>query len=156
MGNPHLSNFSLSYPPRPPLPSPVEQRAARLAWGRVVIVCGGRENVDPARIFAALDRAHERAPITLLVHGACLDLKKGELCGVDRWADEWAVARGVPVERHPVDTATWGPGAEAMRNKQMAESGAHGCIAFPAGDTDAGSAVMQAERHRIPVWRPFG
>jgi hypothetical protein len=84
-----------------------------------------------------------------------MDPKRGILIGADRLGDEWAAARGVRVERHPADFGTWGKGAGPMQNKQMAEAGAHGCIAAPGGaGTD--SMTKQAERGGIPVWRPFG
>jgi len=120
-----------------------------------VIVCGGRDYQDRDRVFAALDLAHARRRIALLVHGACIDPVRGCLLGADRWADEWARERGVDVEPHPADWATWGKGAGPMRNKQMAEAGAHGCIAFPGG-TGTASMTRQAEANGIPVWRPFG
>jgi hypothetical protein len=82
-------------------------------------------------LLLALDRVHERQAITLLVHGAGMDRKLGELLGVDRWGDEWAAERGVRIERHPEDRATWGTGAAAICAKQMTEAGAHGCVAFP-------------------------
>lgn len=122
--------------------------------GRVIIVCGGREYADWHRVFAALDHAHRRQPIDLMVHGACLDVKAGVLLGVDRWADDWARQRGIRREPHPADWATWGKAAGAMRNKQMAELGAHGCVAFPGGDGTA-NVVRHAERFGIGIWQPF-
>lgn len=121
----------------------------------MVIVCGGRDYGDRDRVFSALDRAHSRAPITLVVHGACNDKRTGQLAGADRWADEWAHERGVEVEPHPADWATWGKAAGPMRNSQMAKAGAHGCIAFPGGGGTA-NMIRNAEQHDIPVWRPFG
>lgn len=155
MGNPSLNASLHEYPPAIPLPSAAAQRAQRLATGNVIIISGQDDYQDRDRVFAALDLAYSRKPITLLVHGAALDPRKGELIGVDRWADEWARARGVAVESNPADRATWGRSAEAMRNKQMCERGAHGCIAFPGG---AGTACTgkHATWFEIPVWRPFG
>lgn len=155
MGNPRLSNVSIEYRPQPLLPSAREQRAARLAAAHVVIVCGGRDYVDADRVFAALDLAHGRRAITLLVHGACLDQKRGKLLGTDRWADEWGTEHGVQIECHPAAWECWGKAAEPMRNKQMAEAGAHGCIAFPGG-SGTENMVRHATRFGIPVWRPFG
>lgn len=161
MGNPSISrnNHLVEHEHRrlasvPATPSPAEQRAARLAIGHVVIVTGGRDYEDRTRVFAALDLAHAHKPITLLVHGACLDRKTGELQGADRWADEWAKERGVPLDRHPADWATWGNAAGPMRNKQMAEMGAHGCIAFPGGRGTA-NMVRNAELRGIKVWKPY-
>lgn len=138
-----------------PLPSSAQQRAQRLAGSHVVIVCGGRDYGDRDRVFAALDLAHGRRRLTLLVHGACLDRRSGTLLGADRWADEWARERGVPVEPHPADWRTWGKAAGPMRNRQMAEAGAHGCIAFPGG-TGTANMCRWAERCGIAVWRPYG
>lgn len=59
------------------------------------------------------------------------------------------------IEPHSADWATWGKVAGPMRNKQMAERGTRGCIAFPGGAGTA-STCRQAERFHIPVWRPFG
>lgn len=155
MGNPRPLNGGPEQRIEPTAPSSAEQRAARLAAGRVVIVCGGRAYSDRARVFAALDQAHAKAPITLVVHGACIDTSTGELRGADRWADEWARERGVVVEPHPADFRTWGRAAGPMRNKQMAQAGAHGCIAFPGGAGTA-SMIRCAATFGIPVWRPFG
>lgn len=155
MGNPPLRRLHLPERVSPPLPSPAEQRRQRLASGRVVIVCGGREYPDRDRVFGALDLAHGRQAITLIVHGACMDPHTGELRGADRWADEWAREHGVAVERHPAEWHLWGHRAGPMRNKQMAEMGAHGCVAFPGGPGTA-HMCQQAERFGIPVWRPFG
>jgi hypothetical protein len=155
VGNPSLRAFKPPERIQPPLPSPAEQRAARLASGRVVIVCGGRDYQDRDRVFAAMDLAHAHAPITLVVHGACIDKRTKELSGADRWADEWARDRGVEVEPHPADWATWGKAAGPMRNKQMAEAGAHGCIAFPGGGGTA-NMVRHAEAAGIKIWRPYG
>lgn len=158
MGNPPIKGPGFladrEHQVEPLLPSASEQRSARLASGFVIIVTGGRDYADRDRVFAALDLAHARTPITLLVHGACVDRHTGELQGADRWADEWARARGVPVEPHPADWLTWGKAAGPMRNKQMAEAGAHGCIAFPGGRGTT-NMVRNAERCGIKVWRPF-
>jgi len=155
MGNPRLNTYKIEYPAAVPLPSARAQREARLAAGRVVIVCGGRAYADRERVFAALDAAHGKATITLLVHGACVDRKTGRLLGADRWADEWAHERGVTVDRHSANWLTWGKAAGPMRNKQMAEAGAHGCVAFPGG-TGTANMVRHAEAAGIAVWRPFG
>lgn len=155
MGNPQLNNSKIEQPIAPLLPSPAEQRAQRMASGRVIIVCGGRDYEDRERVFHALDMLHAREPITLIVHGACRRSGEREMCGADRWAHQWALARGVKPEPHPAEWDMWGEKAGPMRNKQMAEMGAHGCVAFPGGRGTA-NMVRHAERFGIPVWRPFG
>jgi hypothetical protein len=62
--------------------SAAEQRAARLASGYIVIVCGGQGYDDRDLVFVALDSVRERQAIPLLVHGACIDRKTGQLLGV--------------------------------------------------------------------------
>lgn len=72
---------------------------------------------------------------------------------VRRWADERARERGIKVEGHPVDVLTWDAGAESMRRRQMANAGAHGCIAFP-GHAGTEHMIRQARRAGIPIWKP--
>jgi hypothetical protein len=153
VGNPQHVTSRTEQHIAPLLPSAAEQRAERLAEGHIVIVCGGRDYADRDFAFAALDKAHAKRRITLIVHGAGHDPKTGDLLGADRWADEWARERGVAVEGHPADWLTWGDAAGAMRNKQMAEAGAHGCIAFP-GRSGTASMVGHAKRCGIAVWKP--
>lgn len=112
-----------------------------------VIVCGGRKFEDRARVFAALDLAHGRRPITTVVHG--------DAPGADRLAKEWAQAREVEQEAHPADWKKLGPVAGPVRNDRMASRGADGCIAFPGG-TGTADMCRRAQAAGIPVWRPFG
>ncbi len=122
---------------------------------RVVIVCGGRDYLDRARAFAALDAVHAKQPITLIVHGACKRKGSDELSGADRWADEWARERKVWVQQFPADWGRLGLRAGPARNQQMVDAGAHGCVALPGG---AGTAdcVARCEAASIKVWRPYG
>jgi len=131
-----------------------EQRNARLAIGRVVIVCGGRQYQYRNRVFAALDLAHSREEISLLVHGAYTNPSTGQLVGIDRWADEWARERGVAVERHPADWLSGGRTAAFKRNRQVLEAGAHACIVFPGG-RGTKSMLAEAQALGVPVWRPY-
>ena len=149
MSNPKASDSKLEYGIAPLLPSAAEQRAARLASGHIVIVTGGRDYSDRELAFAALDRAHAHRAITLVVHGACFDRATGELLGADRWANEWERERGIAVEGHPIDALTWGSAAESMRRRQMANAGAHGCIAFP-GHAGTAHMVRQARQAGHP------
>ena len=136
----------------PLLLSAAEQRRQRLAGGPVVVAAGGQDYNDQMRVFAALDRIHALAPITLLVHGGAMHIEAPELVGADRLTDWWARLRGVAIEMHPANQHLWGKAAEAMRLKQMAEMGAHACIVFPGGE----AMERQAKRYGIAVWRPCG
>lgn len=122
---------------------------------RIIIVCGGRDYQDRARVFAALDLAHSRKPITLIVHGACKRKGSDELSGADRWADEWAKERGVWVQPFPADWERLGPKAGPVRNQQMVDAGAHGCVALPGGSGTRDCAT-RCEAAGIRVWWPFG
>lgn len=122
-----------------------------------IIVTGGRDYADRAAVFAALDRVHAKSPITVLVHGACRRKVNGKwvLQGADRWADEWAVERGVTREQHPADfDGPLGKGAGPSRNELMAYRGAAGLIAFP-GNEGTADMTRRARNHEIPVWRPY-
>ena len=111
-----------------------------------LLVCGGRDFTDQAFADAALDRAHKRRPITLIIHGAAR--------GADACADTWAKARGIPVMRFPADWARYGKGAGPIRNAEMLFSGRpDGVCAFPGGRGTA-DMVRQATIEGLPVWRP--
>lgn len=110
-----------------------------------VIVTGGRDYKDRRRVFEVLDECHRDKPITTIIHGACgWDLSEPEhdtrwLRGADRWADEWAAERGVPVERYLADWTRFRHGAGPRRNAQMvAEASADCVIAFPGNNGTAG------------------
>lgn len=122
----------------------------------VVLVFGGRDYQDRVRVFAALD-ALEPQP-TLIVHGACgWDRDKPHrwqsayLRGADRWADEWARARGVLVQRHPARWSALGPKAGPIRNREMCREARPDLgIGFPGG---AGTVDMWRVLHhaRVPA-----
>lgn len=105
--------------------------------GKRVIVCGARDYTDSGRARAALDAAHARSRVAVIVHGYAP--------GADTIAEHWARERGIPRDRYPSPT----------RNEAMAAAGADGCIAFPGG---RGTADMcrRAEAAGIPVWKPYG
>ncbi len=116
--------------------------------GKRIIVCGGRDFADKERAHAALDAAHARSPIAMIVHG--------DARGADTLAKWWAKDRGIPRDEFPAD---WnGPhrfAAGPIRNQAMADAGADGVIAFPGGKGTTGMCAI-AEAAGIPVWRPFG
>jgi predicted Rossmann-fold nucleotide-binding protein len=112
-----------------------------------VIVCGGRDYRDFDRVHAALDAAHKRRRIGLIVHGGAP--------GADTFADEWAAANGVPVKTYAAEWERLGAGAGPRRNQQMADAGADALIAFPGGRGTA-DMVRRAIAARIVVWKPFG
>lgn len=58
-----------------------------------LVVTGGRNYSDTARVFAALSELHARRLITLLI--------EGEAAGLDTRARVWATRNGVPVQPCP-------------------------------------------------------
>lgn len=117
----------------------------------VLLVCGGRNYADRARVFDSLDRVAERMDITALRHGDCR--------GADLLAKAWGIARGVLVEDRP---AAWRTGkgstvvnkaAGRERNAAMlAEGGVVACVAFPGGNGTA-DMVARCKAAGVPVWQ---
>ena len=97
---------------------------ARLAAIRV-IVCGGRDYADRVRVFQALDAAHAKRPIKTLVHGGAP--------GADSLAQDLGRERGYRSSDETRIGSALAPKAGPVRNQQMADAGAGGCIAFPGG-----------------------
>lgn len=95
-----------------------------------VLVCGGRDYQDRARVFAELDAIDRDRPITRLVHGAAR--------GADTLAGAWADERMVPVYAHPADWSK-GRGAGHARNAEMLKAQRPDLVvAFPGGRGTAG------------------
>ena len=125
-----------------------------------VLVCGGRDYSDKARLFAILDHYHREAgSFECLIHGAA--------SGADSLAGEWAVARAVPVlpfpavwddltthpvvTRHRRDGTPYNVLAGSIRNTRMLREGSPTVvIAFPGGK---GTADMVRKSHmaNVPV-----
>jgi hypothetical protein len=108
-----------------------------------VLVCGGRDYTDSARVIHVLDRMHEKERITHLIHGDCR--------GADLLGDAWAISRGVQPVRCPAlwkyhGSKTAGP----IRNEAMAQLKPDVVVAFPGG---AGTADMlrAAQKLRIKI-----
>lgn len=98
----------------------------------VVLVCGGRDYADGARVYAVLDEEHMQRPITRIVHGAAR--------GADSIAAGWAWKTGVSIAPYPADWGTHGKGAGPIRNARMLRNEEPDMvIAFPGG---AGTADM--------------
>lgn len=112
-----------------------------------IIVCGGRDYIDQAAAFHALDRAHQHRPIALVIHGAAR--------GADTLAGEWAAARGIECQPCPADWNKHGRRAGPLRNTHMLTLQPDGVIALPGGKGTE-DMVAQAIGAGLPVWRPYG
>lgn len=113
-----------------------------------MLVCGGRDYEDGQRVFAALNRAHAKRPITFLIEG-------GQR-GADRWGRKWAIAYGIAYRTFDADWDRYGKAAGPIRNSLMlAEGQPDGVTAFP-GHEGTADMVAKAKRAGLPVWRPYG
>lgn len=112
-----------------------------------LLVCGGRDYHDRDAVFAALDRAHAKRPITMVIHGAA--------SGADRLAGEWADDRGV---LSASVKALWDKhgrkAAGPIRNRGMLTLLPDGVVAFPGGNGTA-DMIGAARAAGLNVWEPY-
>jgi hypothetical protein len=94
-----------------------------------LLVCGGRDYRDDAKLRARLDEIRrEKGPIVLIVGYNKKNLKYQ---GADEIAYWWAVTNNVPVKDFPPDWNKFGPPAGPRRNSQMAAERPDYCVATP-------------------------
>lgn len=112
-----------------------------------LLVCGGRAYSNRAAVFAALDRAHAKRPVSVVIHGGAR--------GADSLAEDWAVCRHVEVMAFPADWRL-GKAAGPLRNEIMLKDGKpDAVIAFPGG-RGTEHMVSLAREAGLPVWQPEG
>lgn len=113
----------------------------------IILVCGGRDFSQKARLFGSLDAVHEKHTIDLLIHG--------DARGADRLAEEWAKRRQVPYLGVP---ARWGALGNKVagpeRNGRMLVWKPEVVIAFPGG-TGTANMIEQADAAGVRVWEPL-
>lgn len=108
-----------------------------------VLVCGGRNYGDTARVLDVLDKLHIEAGIDLIIQGGAK--------GADRHALTWALLTKTPVETYEADWENQGSFAGPMRNARMlAEGKPDLVIAFPGG-RGTGDMVKKARRAGVEV-----
>jgi len=108
-----------------------------------VLVCGGRDYLDAARVTRVLDAAHSKQSFSAVIEGGAR--------GVDAWAGLWARSRDIPVETFAADWTAHGKAAGPMRNRRMLTEGKPDLvIAFPGGRGTA-NMIRQARAAGIPV-----
>lgn len=110
----------------------------------VVLVCGGRDYRNTARLFEVMDRYAEKFKVDVLVHGAA--------SGADELAGAWAANRGVHVATVAALWGKHGKSAGPKRNRAMLALKPEAVIAFPGG---AGTDDMcrAAEAAGVKVYR---
>lgn len=107
-----------------------------------VLVCGGRDYTDKARVFAVLDKLHAEAGIDRIIEGGAK--------GADTWAAQWGGSRGI-LETYEADWENFGTMAGPMRNRVMLTQGRPDLVvAFPGGRGTA-DMVKKARRAGVEV-----
>lgn len=107
-----------------------------------LIVAGGRDYADYARLCATLDagRAGPLCSYTVAI-----------VCGMARGADalgrRYALEHGLRVYEFPADWNTLGKRAGYVRNEQMAAA-ADGLLAFWDGQSRGTANMIESMRHR--------
>ena len=108
-----------------------------------ILLCGGRDYSDPARLYAVLDSIHRDHVVGEVIHGAAR--------GADSLGATWAKARGIPERAYPADWSKHGKSAGFRRNELMLADGKPDLVvAFPGGKGTA-HMVGLAQTAGIPV-----
>lgn len=108
-----------------------------------VLVCGGRNYTNYARMKTFLDLEHADIPITTIIHGAAP--------GADSLANRWARENQIKVEAYPANWDMFGKAAGFLRNRKMAQYARPDLvIAFPGGRGTA-NMIHVAKEFNIPV-----
>lgn len=76
-----------------------------------VLVCGGRDYKDKARVVEVLDSLNAETPISMVIQGGAT--------GADALAKSWALSRDTHVAEVPALWHSYGPSAGPIRNKAM-------------------------------------
>jgi predicted Rossmann-fold nucleotide-binding protein len=108
-----------------------------------VLVCGGRDYSDAARVSAVLTKLHAEAGIDLIIQGGAH--------GADELAFAWARLHGVREEQFDADWENHGSFAGPIRNTRMLREGRPDLvISFPGGRGTA-DMVKRARRAGVEV-----
>jgi hypothetical protein len=124
-----------------------------------VLVCGGRDFDDAARVRQVLDHYHAQRPFSVVIHGAAR--------GADSLAGQWARAWRIPelpfpadwldlktepvVTRRRQDGTPYNALAGLSRNTRMLREGKPTLvIAFP-GDDGTADMVRKSHMAKVPV-----
>lgn len=100
-----------------------------------VLVCGGRDYDDGAKLSAVLHKLHSEAGIDVLIEGGAN--------GADYLAHVWATMNDIDTERYEADWETFGTFAGPMRNQRMLDEGKPDLvIAFPRRNGKWGNGTL--------------
>lgn len=110
-----------------------------------VLICGSRVWEDQPRMTEVLDATHAVKPFTCVI--------EGEARGADRMAEQWAVAKGIPVEKYPADWKALPQAAGLVRNTKMLMEGKPDLVIAFSKDlpNSKGTSNMIAQAQRAGV-----
>ena len=132
--NPRTSAADLDRKPPMTIPS------SRFA----ILVCGGRDYADAAKVYRVLDRMLYSKGVTTLIHGGAT--------GADALANSWAEQNQILVRAFPADWKRLGKSAGPIRNAQMLVQGNPDLVvAFPGG-RGTSDMVRRARDFGVPVY----
>lgn len=137
-----------------------DARCATWAWQQHpwrLLITGGRDRTDKARIWSECDKVLAIHPVLTVVHGDARPRRENGVRpdkSADWLAHLWCENRGVKEEAHPADWKTYGRGAGIRRNADMVKLGADECVAFPGAGNGTRDCMARASAAGIPV-RPI-
>lgn len=106
-----------------------------------VLVCGGRDYADRARVWRELDAIDRETPITCIIEGGAR--------GADRYAFHWAVEKQRARQTFAADWQKYRRAAGPIRNQRMLDEAKPDLVvAFPGGD---GTADMVGRARKAGV-----
>lgn len=113
-----------------------------------VLVTGGRDYSDKARVFSVLAAVHSKHGVTVVIHGGAR--------GADALSAEWARLRKIPCVEFPADWDKHKKAAGILRNIEMLRDGKPDCcIAFPGGKGTAHMLGLM-RKSGLPLWEVIG
>ena len=113
--------------------------------GRKVLVCGGRDFDDRARLFGVLDEMHRDMPIGCII--------SGNARGADTLGEQWAKQNRVALMQFPANWDVMGNAAGKIRNTWMLDFGKPDCVVATDGGPGTRHMVTQARRAGVEVFR---
>ena len=107
-----------------------------------VIIAGGRKMRLGVKGWTILDALHKEIGFTEVVSGACR--------GIDKDAESWAKARGIPIKQFIPRWKELGKRAGPTRNAEMAAYAA-GLVLFP-GEYGTANMKRRATEAGLKIW----
>jgi len=107
------------------------------------LVCGGRDYLDRAALYAALNDLHAARPFAIVITGGAR--------GADTMAHEWAMAQGIQTKVYMAEWERLGRKGGPLRNQRMLNEGKPNLVVAFAGGRGTANMVMQARGVGVEV-----